>query len=272
MHPWVNYEQILQKCFVGRLVAIDPNMDTEALFFGNKRDSLSHLDDLATQEEQEQFTVEATKLENLKSLKSNNSIHKTHTPTEEDTSLLARVASPTSNIDEGSVSAEVEESSEKLPKQKEQLQLPRFDWIQKLDYITVIFYTKAFSNSLVEILPPTESKMIAIILTYEQTEFRNELEFNQAVEWPGSINVIVETGKITVTFKKIDSLVWENYGRLRQSSRAKEAVKNVKSSFIVKNKVKVTHNTYLIMLDRSDGGKIVTPVGNHIRVFGTIEG
>lgn len=37
IHPWVNYEQILQKCLVGRLVAINPNIDTEALFFGEKR-------------------------------------------------------------------------------------------------------------------------------------------------------------------------------------------------------------------------------------------
>lgn len=39
VHPWVNYEQILQKCLVGKLVSVEPNVNTEKLFFGSPTDT-----------------------------------------------------------------------------------------------------------------------------------------------------------------------------------------------------------------------------------------
>lgn len=50
--------------------------------------------------------------------------------------------------------------------------LPRFDWIQKLDIISIIFYTKPFSNPLIEIYPPKSNKAVTIILTYEEYIFQ----------------------------------------------------------------------------------------------------
>lgn len=79
--------------------------------------------------------------------------------------------------------------------------LPRFDWIQKLDYITVIFYTKAFSNPLVEVNHLVNEQTVVIALTYQDTVFKNELVFYDKVRWPCDVNVTVETGKVEFVFR-----------------------------------------------------------------------
>lgn len=76
-----------------------------------------------------------------------------------------------------------------------------------------------------------------------------------------------------MTFRKKESRVWENYGRLRQQSTEVEAVnKVVKYNFVYKNKVQVTRDIFLLELERTDGVKIVVPVGKHIRVFVKVNG
>lgn len=79
--------------------------------------------------------------------------------------------------------------------------LPRFDWIQKLDYITIIFYTKAFSNPLVEVTFPEEDQTVTVLISYEGAILKNELTFFGKVTWPCEVNVVVETGKVELIFK-----------------------------------------------------------------------
>lgn len=76
-----------------------------------------------------------------------------------------------------------------------------------------------------------------------------------------------------MTFRKKESGVWENYGRLKQQSKDVEAVNSaVKFNFVYKNKVKVTHNIYLLELERTDGAKIVVPIGKHVRACVNVDG
>lgn len=79
--------------------------------------------------------------------------------------------------------------------------LPRFDWIQKLDFITIIFYTKAFSNPLVEINSPFNDQTVLICLIYDGFVFKNELVFHEKILWPCDVNVTIETGKVEFVFK-----------------------------------------------------------------------
>ncbi|XP_030764402.1 cytochrome b5 reductase 4 isoform X2 [Sitophilus oryzae] len=220
IHPWVNYEQILQKCYVGKLVAIDPNVDTEALFFGEKPSS--------------------TKVE---------------------------VSSP--KTPDSQVESPIKEDSE-LPSHP----LPRFDWIQKLDSITIIFYTRSFSNPLVEVhKTPTSGTALQITLTYDETIFRNEMTFFDRVHWPCDVRMTLETGKVELTFRKYVSGVWENYGVLKQQSKPannNSSAGQIKSKYFIIKKIPVNYNTYLFMLDKQDESIVVVPVGKHIRLFGTM--
>lgn len=160
----------------------------------------------------------------------------------------------------------VEESVPTVP-------LPRFDWIQKTDYITVIFYTKAFSNPLVEIRPPSVDNLLSIFMEYDYQVFMNEIKFLKPIQWPCQVKINYETGKVEVQFKKSESKIWENYGVLKQKSAdASLVARESKYKYIVLNKIEVNYNTSLLELQRIEETKLTVPIGRHIRVFGNIQG
>ncbi|XP_060521615.1 cytochrome b5 reductase 4-like [Cylas formicarius] len=228
VHPWVNYEQILQKCVVGKLVSMDPSIDAGALFFGERKSTASP----------NQLIVSPT---------------------------IPKNNSPPKKID---VDSRPEETLDQI------LSLPRFDWIQKLDYITIIFYTKAFSNPLVEIQPPLEDKNVAISITYDDTLFKNEVSFYDKVTWPCDVNVAIETGKVELVFKKFVGNIWDHYGVLKQQSKATSSMSasQIKYSYALTKKLQVNYNTLLLKFEKTDNGKLIVPLGKHIRVFGDING
>lgn len=142
-----------------------------------------------------------------------------------------------------------------------------------MDYINTIFYTKPFSNPLVEIQPPDQDGLIHVYLTYDGWVFSNELSFLRDVEWPCKIKVTCETGKVEVQFKKSTAGVWENYGMLKQTKKEHVVVgEDVKHQYKLVRKTQVTHNTFLLEFAKLDGAKVVVPLGKHLRVFGRIKG
>ncbi|CAG9767355.1 unnamed protein product [Ceutorhynchus assimilis] len=219
IHAWVNYEQILQKCLVGKLVNVDPSIDTEALFFGEKVSNSS--------------TASVNRLE----------AHSSNT------------MGPPRPVNEPTPGS-----------------LPRFDWIQTSSYITIVFYTKSFSNPLVEFKCPLDEQTFILSLTYDDYIFKNEVFFYDKVKWPCDIHVSVETGKVQLKFDKLSFGVWENYGLLKQTSTSinEQSSGQTKNEYILKKKVQVSHDTWLMKFDRLDGKKIIVPVGKHLRVFGPI--
>lgn len=228
----MNYDSILQKCYLGRLVAIEPSIDKEALFFGNDAKKMSPKNE------------NTTKLQSPRKIQS-----------------PRRIPSPQPSP-KSVVNKNIEETV-----------LPRFDWIQKMDYINVIFYTKPYSNPLIEIRTPDKDSLIMIYLTYDEWIFCNELNFLKPVEWPCKIKLAYETGKVEIQFRKSASGVWENYGMLKQKRREHAVLGAItKHQFKIINKAQVTHNTFLLEFERLDGTKMVVPLGKHVRVFGTIKG
>lgn len=227
----MNYDSILQKCYIGRLVAVDPSVDREALFFGNDTKKVS--------------TPPKNELQSPRKIQSPRRI-------------------PTSQTSSPNNTAE--------NKNEEEIVLPRFDWIQKMDYINVIFYTKPFSNPLVQIETPDKEGMITIYLTYDNWVFSNELSFLKGVEWPCKVKLVYETGKVEIQFRKSAGGVWENYGMLKQKRNKFVIVgESMRHQFKLTNKIQVAHNTYLMEFERLDGAKMVVPLGKHVRVFGTIK-
>jgi cytochrome-b5 reductase len=207
VHPWVNYDQILSKCYVGTLKP-----------------------------------------------------HAEFDPTE--------VFKPA----EKSPPKALNEETANNATNKEPILLPRFDWIQKLDYITIIFYTGNFSNPMLEV-NRADDKTFHIFLTYSGHVFDNEIMFADKVHWPCRIRVGCETGKVELVYKKCQGSVWDNFGVLKQKSKAKaKALVESRLKCKVANKTKVNYNTFLIELERSDGNRSIVPLGKHIKVFDTIKG
>lgn len=247
IHPWVNYEQILQKCIVGKLVAVDSNIDTEKLFFGQ-----TVSDKIVEETLQESNSTEVEEIQ-----ESTSAIESDRVTLQTDEEKLK-----IQDIDEDSNKASVP-----IP------DTPRFDWIQKLDYITLIFYTGSFSNPLVEVHSPKVEKELVVCFTYNNAFYRNQLLLKEDVEWPCSIKVTWETGKIELTFKKKFGKIWDTCGMLQQSAEHLN-YKSASDKFnsVIEKKLQVTHNIFLMSFKRIDGCKTVVPIGKHVRVFVNIDG
>lgn len=163
VHPWVNYDQILQKCFIGRLVAADSAPTADNLFGKSSSPSKYNLLQSPTKQSNRikespiSKRIELSSEEKLSIKNESISLEKSQSP-----SVVTKVTPLSTDL---VVKNSVEESDNRIPV------LPRFDWIQKLDTISVIFYTKAFSNPLLEILPPNKDKAINICLTYDDVIF-----------------------------------------------------------------------------------------------------
>lgn len=222
----MNYESILQKCYLGRLSKLDPNAEIDSFF--------------------NEIPIAKKSPPRYNQISPNNETVK--------------------------LKAEEPFSPPKSPAEfKEPVQLPRFDWIQKTDYITIIFYTKAFSNPQVEITKPSLENVLSVLLSYEHQTYANEIKFSKAIQWPCHTKINYETGKVEIVFKKVDGQIWENYGVLMQRSEDAK-IADVRHKYSVVSKVPVNYNTCLIELQRADGTKFTIPIGKHIRVFAKVKG
>lgn len=115
---------------MGRLVAVDPSLDKEALFFGTEKNASSSPAKSSNK-------IENSKSPSLRRLQSPRKIPQKVGKTEEGV-----------DADKGRKCTEDDLYGEQVLEPV----LPRFDWIQKMDSINVIFYTKAFSNPQVSIV------------------------------------------------------------------------------------------------------------------------
>lgn len=215
------------------MVKVDPNEDLEALFLGISKKP----------EEQISNSISAT---------------------------ITNIQPP--NVPEQPVEPAALLPITKAPQSPARIDIPRFDWIQKMDNINIIFYTKSYSNPQVEITPPNHENTLTIYLLYDNQHFVNEIKFSEQIQWPCQTKINFETGKIEVIFKKAVGNIWENYGALKQEILDSKIAANQKSKYDIINKTQVNYNTCLLELQKSDGSKVITPLGKHVRVFGKIKG
>nr|CAI5823764.1 unnamed protein product [Callosobruchus analis] len=289
VHPWVNYDQILQKCYIGRLVAVDPSTDTAALFYGEQQNAKKPTNVIRLKESRENSIEKPTsprsKDPNDKSKgdswkeSSSNRLNRSFFKEEEEPLPPSKVDPPslespaclTAVVAVSSPSGACEETS--AEEDSREGTLPRFDWIQRLGHISLIFYTKALANPLLEIYPGSDRcREISILIRYDDTTFKNELTFMDEVIWPGVPKVSHETGKIEVVFRKKMEKIWEQYGLLKQTVREEES-QGEKHMFVFRDKPsKINHNMYLMRLDSTEGKRIVTPIGKHVRLFASVDG
>lgn len=231
----MNYDQILNKCLIGKLVLNDSDLTIEDLFVSSNKPKTPTRD---------QQTPNSPLAKDSSDIQSNNNQVLKEVQTQEQQQQTNSVSQPP---------------------------LPRFDWIQKMDSITTIFYTKSLSNPQIEINPPNQENIINIFMQFDGKHFVNELKFSKSIQWPCQTKINYETGKIELIFKKIESQIWENYGTLRQRYE-EQPVMDLKLKYSMINKVQVNQNTCLLELERVDSTKLTVPLGKHIRIFGKVKG
>ncbi|XP_018562192.1 cytochrome b5 reductase 4 [Anoplophora glabripennis] len=275
IHPWVNYEQILQKCYVGRLVAFEPGADVEALFFGSRTSPTFENDS------NKKPSIKTWEPPKKSPLARPQDLPNKEEPWQKEEHVPQKFTLPINSPEFRKPRIKfLEKYPPKVdPEPKEDQPddgpvLPRFDWIQRTRWINLMFYTKSFSNPLVEVLPPDYERTLVVTLIYDDTIFTNEIVFHDKVNWPCTIHVSFETGKIELEFEKTEWKIWDDVGVLRQECKPVGTTINccAKCNFVFSEKKQVTHNTFLVRLERTDGARVVVPIGRHVRAFGNVEG
>lgn len=168
VHAWVNYEQLLAKCYIGPLI----NTATITLDTPNSSGSKS-----STKPTNGFFKTPAQVLPFLQ-----------HSPLSSTSTSPAR--KPNAIIDQPSSSIARFVVETTVPTLEV---IPRFDWMQKKSQVIVIFYTKSLCNPGVSVEMVSEAEVIVRIFI-ERSLHICIFKFAHAVRWPCAIRMNYETG------------------------------------------------------------------------------
>lgn len=154
--------------------------------------------------------------------------------------------------------------------------VPRFDWIQKTNEISLVFYTKALCNPGVIIhrmhrAPSDSQSKFDIIIQIVQTMHVHSIQLTDHVEFPPiTTRINYETGKIECIFRKHVPALWTNFGLMTRKKF------NDLSTFTylynVIKRVQITHDSYALILEPKLSLIQIFPIGYHITITATIEG
>lgn len=232
VHAWVNYEQLLIKCYVGPLRStLTINLDVS----GNSSRTKS--------------------INQLASSTTPNGCFKAP--------FLPLFKPPTKSFDSLSTPL-TDESFNDI--------IPRFDWIQKTNELSLVFYTKAMCNPgiIIRNLSGPQSKY-EINIQIQQTMHVCNFQLADHVEYPPiNIKINNEIGKIECIFRKCVPALWTNFGLL-----AREQVTDLSNYtylYDVIERVQITHDSYALVLKPRQSIVHVLPIGYHVSVTANVEG
>lgn len=239
VHAWVNYEQLLCKCFVGPLrTTMTINLDVS----GNSSRAKS-INQLAS------------------STTPNGCFKAPFLP------ILNSVSNKSPSTIEGAPSMSAEYSLAAAVEI-----VPRFDWIQKTNEISLVFYTKAFCNPGIVVRSIVESpNKLEISIQIEQTLHVCTFQLADSVDFPPlSTKVNHETGKVECVFRKHVPALWTNFGLMTRQKLTD--LSNATYLYNVIERVQITHDSYALILQPKQNLIQSLPVGHHISVSANVEG
>lgn len=198
------------------------------------------------------------------------------TPSE--SSLASKFKYPTLTLTKAD-SMESDEPSEALidgqkKNKAAQIQVPKFDWIQKSDTISLIFYTKTLCNPQCSALLSPSKTDISVKIAYDFHNFSFDIVLEEPVEWPCTISLNHETGKVEINLRKETPKIWKSYGVTNKTNVMEFSI-NIGENDVacrIVDKWDINHNTSMIVLKCADDEYITFPVGYHSRVFANTEG
>lgn len=244
VHAWVNYEQLLCKCFVGPLrTTLTINLDVSGN--SSRAKSINQLASSTTPN----GCFKAPFLPILNTVS-----NKTPNPNND-----AQMLSATSSGMGSATLATVEI-------------VPRFDWIQKTNELTLVFYTKSLCNPsfLIRNLMDAQSKF-EISIQIEQTMHICQFQLADHVEFPPiATKINYDTGKIECCFRKIVPALWTNFGLLTRQKLTD--LSNCTYLYNVVKRVQITHDSYALALQPIQSLIQILPIGHHISITANVEG
>lgn len=237
VHAWVNYEQMLNKCYIGPLRA-----STGASSTSSKIVSSSSSSQLATGSG---LTANGFRLPF--SLSANNFIS----------------GSPSTGTEALQVDPSVEEDVPEI--------VPRFDWIQKTSDLVIIFYTRPFCDPglFIEYLGAGQVEMRIFVVG--NLSYLVKFTFTDSIRWPcASVRSVIETGKLEVTFSKAESKLWASYGAMEMTK-----VTDLEMNFYdynVESCRPFNRDSYTVTLKPVGNIMMHLPIGFHLSLTCTING
>lgn len=151
--------------------------------------------------------------------------------------------------------------------------VPRFDWIQKTNELTLVFYTKSLCNSAIMIrnLSLDSQSKFEIAIQIEQTMHISQFHIAGQVDFPPlATKVNYETGKIECNFRKHVPALWTNFGLMTQQKLTD--LTNCTYLYNVIEQVQITHDSYALVLQPKQSLIQILPIGHHISVTANVEG
>lgn len=239
VHAWVNYEQLLCKCFVGPLrTSMTINLDVSGN--SSRAKSINQLASSTTPNGC--FKAPFLPLFNATTNKSPSKIDDTQSTFSESNS---------------SVAIEI---------------VPRFDWIQKTNELSLVFYTKAWCNPglIIRCIDETKTKL-EISIQIDQTMHTSHIQLADQVDFPSMTTKInYETGKIECIFRKHVPALWTNFGLITREKLTD--LSNCTYLYNVFERTQITHDSYALVLKPKQSLMQTLPIGHHISVTANIEG
>lgn len=239
VHAWVNYEQLLCKCFIGPLrTTLTINLDVSGN--SSRAKSINQLASSTTPNGC--FKAPFLPLFNTATSK-----------------LPANIDGAQSTFSENSSNTTVEI-------------VPRFDWIQKTNELSLVFYTKAWCNPALIIRSIDDSKSkLEISIQIEQTMHISHIQLADQVDFPPIMTKInAETGKIECIFRKHVPALWTNFGLITREKLTD--LSNCTYLYNVVERTQITHDSYALVLEPKQSIVQTLPIGHHISVTANIKG
>lgn len=166
VHAWVNFEQLLIKCYIGPLInTATIQLDTLNIGSSPQKSALKKL----------------TQSTNSSSL---------------GTPAFSTFKTPILPFLQSSP-LKLSKTTPAVPDSPQESEIiPRFDWIQKTAELMIVFYTKAFCNPSVWISMDDTNcdNEVVIRILIERTLHICTFKFAHSIEWPCSIRTSYETG------------------------------------------------------------------------------
>lgn len=148
--------------------------------------------------------------------------------------------------------------------------LPRFDWIQKKNDLTIYFYLKSFCNPGITIEHICDKECKVTIFTTGNIMHTYRFSFYKDLKWPAFLKVNQETGKVEISFEKVESELWSNYG---MHERINTDGEHKFSEFTIIEKEPTNHDSFELIL-RPKTDKIIhfISLGHHVDLKLNIHG
>ncbi|XP_064122896.1 LOW QUALITY PROTEIN: cytochrome b5 reductase 4-like [Macrobrachium nipponense] len=234
VHKWVNYESLLQKCLVGRLV------ESRSLFL---KPSFLPLG---------KSTKEANK-KNVTQIPPSNSL-----------------AVPSLNVPAQKGGGSNLKSPLLSPMTPSSLPTPKYDWFQNDSRINIVVYSKwkhITKEHVVVIKRGKEMKIVCYILDMVYTV---HLDFHKPVSDEFELKTGCGTGKVDIMLNKAETGVrWSNIGKTLEENGKYVKSKDKQIEYVecsLLKKSNITHDTRMFVLEVPKFTYLPVPIGYHVYI------